>query len=66
VGVEPIGRHGFPDSLTLKAAAEVHVNSNHDPTLQKQITEELKQELADIFKPHNALLDELLGVKTGY
>jgi hypothetical protein len=65
-GVEPFGKHGFQTPELLHEAAVLHINSKHDAKLQEQITDFIKEKLAEIFKPHNALLDELLGYKTGY
>ena len=57
---------GFKDIDELTAAATIHINSKHKAKLSNQITEEHKSELREIFRPHNKLLDELLGYKTWY
>ena len=65
-GVDALGPEGCASAAALRAAAEVHVNSQHRAALQGQVTEAARTELREIFRPHNRLLDELLGRATGY
>ena len=60
------GDVGFASRNALLAAAATHLNSRHRADLSHEMTGELKARLAKIFEPHNRLLDELLGFKTGY